>query len=122
MTKILIVEDEVLAAMSMSMVLRRLGYKVLDPAPNAEEAVKSIAANHPDVILMDVSLVGETDGIDLARQIHAQFGTPIVFITGYVDHDIQEQAMKIDPIGYFVKPVDFKKVQHTIDTWLEQHP
>ena len=81
--KILIVEDEVIFAMSIRRVLTMWGYETCGLASTGEEAVRCVKIENPDLIIMDVSLKGHMDGIDAAKEIRSDYDAPIIFITGY---------------------------------------
>jgi CheY-like chemotaxis protein len=87
---------------------------------SAEAAVKQAEQSRPDVVLMDISLHSDMDGIEAAKEIHSRFGIPIIYMTGYVNPEVKERAMAAGPIGYFVKPVDCRAVQKTIEAALSE--
>lgn len=113
--KILIVEDEVIAVLTLSEILKRSGYNVCPPAFSGEEALERVAEEKPDLVLMDVSLQGKFDGIEIARQINEHYNLPIAFITGYTDEDLQQQAGLFKPVGIFIKPLNFQDLLQAID-------
>jgi DNA-binding NarL/FixJ family response regulator len=110
----MIVEDEVLSAMAIRMKLIKLGYDVCDLVGSGEEAVGNVAKEKPDIVLMDISLRGEIDGIEAANQIKSRFGTPIAFLTGYQDQRTTERAERVEHFGYFVKPVAVREIHSAI--------
>lgn len=103
--KILLVEDEVMAAWLLQMSLRRMGYTVCGPVATGEAAVQTAKEECPDVILMDIRLAGDMDGIEAARQIRATQDSLLIFMTGYSDPDIKGRAGNLEPTAYLVKPV-----------------
>jgi DNA-binding LytR/AlgR family response regulator len=109
MVKILLVEDELIIAEDMSMLLTDMGYEVLETAMDYEEALEILSEETPDLILLDVNLGGKKDGIDLAKEINEQYGIPFIFTTSYSDGPTIERANEVNPINYLVKP--FKKEQ-----------
>lgn len=109
--KILLVEDEVIVAMLMKMELHNAGYEIAHHVVTGEEAVASARQNQPDIILMDIRLAGEIDGVDAAAAIRSESNIPVVFITGYNSPDTIERAEKIGHMGYFIKPVDINKLK-----------
>ena len=119
--KMMIVEDEIITALGLSKEFEGLGYTMCALVSSGEDALHHIESERPDVILMDISLRGSPGGIEAARQIHSRFGIPIVFITGYLDPEIMEQAKATEPLGYFVKPLDCKKIGQVIDSTLHKH-
>jgi DNA-binding LytR/AlgR family response regulator len=109
MVKILIVEDELIIAEDMSMLLTEMGYEVLETAMDCEEALETLQSETPDLILLDVNLGGKKDGIDLAKEINERFQIPFIFTTSYSDGPTIERANEVNPTNYLVKP--FKKEQ-----------
>ncbi len=118
--QILIVEDEVMIAMCLEMELKRVGYDVCQRVATGEEAVVVAEQASPDVILMDIRLAGEIDGIEAAQQIQACSSIPIIFMTGYPDKAVEERAKQLNPLGYFVKPLRLQRIQPLIDS-VERH-
>jgi len=112
--KILIVEDETIIALDLRKTFEKFGYDVCDPVYYAADAIETAEQERPDVMLTDINLMGEMDGIEAAQQIHARFGIPIAFISGYIDKETMTRARVVDPIEYFVKPFNVRKVLKTI--------
>ena len=113
--KILIAEDEVIVAQWMKIELEDVGYEVLDYVTTGEKAIESALENKPDIILLDVNLSGEIDGIDAAEKITDTLNTPIIFMTGYNESSIFERAQKINPAAYLEKPVEIYDIKPIID-------
>ncbi len=109
--RILIVEDETLTAMAMGSYLEETGYVVLDYAATGEEAVSKARTLGPDIILMDVRLAGDMDGIEAAKLINKEKSIPVIFMTGYTSRAFVERSSELHPIGYLVKPVDFDDIK-----------
>jgi len=118
--KILIVEDEALIALALRKEFEKFGYDACDLVFSGEDAIAKAEHDKPDVVLMDIKIQGEIDGIKAAQQIHSRFGIPIAFISGYVGQETREKAQTVDPIAYFVKPFRFRKVLETIDSALRK--
>lgn len=112
--KVLIVEDEVLIALPLKMELRRAGYEVLGPIVSGEEAIESAKNENPDVVLMDIRLMGSMDGIEAARQIGTFSSARIIFTTGYQDSDVKERAMVLRPAAYLTKPIVWRQIAQVI--------
>jgi len=113
MIQILIVEDEVLIAEWLKFQLEEEGYQVYNYITTGEETIEFVKKTKPDVILMDINLAGEIDGIKTAEEITKRSKIPIIFISGYEDSKIFEARKKIDPKMYLTKPVemcDLKKI------------
>jgi len=113
--KILIVEDEVITAISLQHLLEHWGCGKCEKVSSGKEAIEKAMSEKPDIVLIDINLRGETNGIEAARQLQARFCVPIIFITGYSDEETIKEAKKIKPVGYFVKPLDFNKLRSTIE-------
>jgi CheY-like chemotaxis protein len=108
--RVLIVEDESLTAMALSLYLQGLGYEVLDYSATGEEAVQRARAEHPDIIFMDISLAGKMDGIEAAELIAGGEQVSIVFMTGLATQAITERVSAQGLAGYLVKPIDFAEI------------
>ena len=102
--KIMIVEDEWTVADDIKMFLERLGYTVTSVSSSGEEAIQNAEKDKPDLVLMDIVLEGEMDGIEAASEIRTRFNIPIVYLTAYADDKILERAKITEPSGYIVKP------------------
>ncbi len=115
---LMIVEDEAVTAMFMETKLRRLGYNVLKCIPTGEEAIVYAAENRPDIILMDIRLAGKMDGIEAAERIKAESESPVrfIFTTGYSDTEFRERALRLDPAGFLVKPVNIAELTGIIES------
>jgi DNA-binding response OmpR family regulator len=102
--KIGIVEDELLIAEKVKIILTDIGYKVCEPVSNYDAALEMIKAEKPDFLLLDVNLGKEKDGIDIARVINEQFFLPFIFLTANSDKLTIDRAKEVRPYAYLVKP------------------
>lgn len=102
--KILVVEDEGIVALDLGMTLQQMGYIVTGAATSGEEAVQLAIATMPDVVLMDVRLRGQMDGIEASREIRRRLGVPVIFLTAFVDEKTMQRAESIMPAGFLRKP------------------
>ena len=118
--KIMIVEDEVITAMTMESKLSRMGYDICKLVSSGEDAIKNVEQEKPDLVLMDIILDGEINGIEAARKIHASDGIPIIFVTGCDDKGTKELVEEVEHVGYFVKPVKVEDLELTIEKVLEE--
>jgi two-component system, sensor histidine kinase and response regulator len=118
---VLIVEDDAIIAARLHDILIALGYEVSEPVASGEEAVAQAATVRPDLILMDVNLYGEMNGVEAAARIHAVMDVPLIYITAYSDNDLLQRAKVTDPYGYLVKPVQERELQATIEMALHKH-
>ena len=108
-TEILIVEDERITAEDIRLSLGGLGYAVTGMASSGEEAIRKAEELHPDLVLMDIVLGGDMDGIEAAKRIRARFKIPVVYLTAYADEKRLERAKVTQPFGYILKPFDDKQ-------------
>ena len=115
MLKILCVEDDYIASYMLHERIERMGYFIIDKVSTGEDALKLCEWQQPDVILMDIRLSGEIDGIEAARRIGEEHGVPIIFITGISDTGIQRRAKELKPHGFFTKPFEITELQQSID-------
>ena len=97
--KILIVEDEAIEALDLQQRLTSLGYPAPEIAFSGEEAVQKAEEIRPDLVLMDIMLPGEIDGVMTAERIKARFNIPIIFLTAYADEDTLQRAKITEPYG-----------------------
>jgi len=114
---ILIVEDEIIAAMALAADLRSAGFQT-ELALTGKEAIQCIENGKTDLVLLDINLQARADGIETAVQIRERFGLPIIFMTGYSDHVMQQQAEDAGCVGYLVKPVSLKNILDIICAYL----
>ncbi|MBI2871615.1 MAG: response regulator [Chloroflexi bacterium] len=119
--KILIVEDEAIEALDIQQRLVKLGYPHPDVVYSGEEAVKRAGEIHPDLVLMDIMLPGEIDGVTAAAQIRTRFDIPVVYLTAYADEDTVRRAKVTEPYGYMVKPFQERELHINIEIALYKH-
>ena len=118
--KIMVVEDERIVARDLARQLTDLGYDVVATAYSGEEAVEKVGEVRPDLVLMDVVLTGEMDGIEAAERITALYGTPVIYLTAYADDKTFGRAKLTGPSGYILKPVEKKQLHVTIELALQR--
>ena len=119
--KILVVEDEWIVANQICMNLEKSSYNVLKPVSTGEEAIAAIAAEKPDLVIMDIMLRGELDGIETAGRIVDQFDIPVIYLTAYSNLDLLERAKKTKPYCYLIKPFDVATLRSNIEMVLHKH-
>ena len=117
---ILVVEDENIIALDIQWRLKTLGYAVPAIASSGEEALQRSAAVHPDLVLMDIVLKGDMDGIDLAERF-VMLDVPVVYLTAYADEKTLQRAKATRPFGYLLKPFTDSQLQTTIEIALNKH-
>ncbi|HVN48715.1 MAG TPA: PAS domain S-box protein [Bacteroidota bacterium] len=113
--KILIVEDEAIVAKDLQKRLLNLGYDVIGIAATGEEALRKAATTMIDLVLMDVRLKGEMDGIQTANELRLRYHTTIVYLTAYADNDTLRRASATEPFGYVLKPFEERELHTTIE-------
>ena len=102
---ILVVEDELWAALDMEWVVRKLGHEVIGPAATAEEAIRLAEAEMPDLVLMDIRLANGSDGVTAAIEIRRRFGITSLFVSAHGELATRQRAEAAEPAG-FRKPAD----------------
>ncbi len=112
---ILIVEDERIIALDLQRRLIRFGFPNPVITTNGLDALKAIDTNKPDIILMDIMLSSDFDGIETATIINEKYNIPLIFLTAYSDEKTVERAKKAEPYGYILKPFKEKELYTTID-------
>ena len=120
-TNVLIVEDEIVVAKNTETMLKVLDYSVAGICISGEEAIKVVTKKKPDLILMDIVLGGDIDGIQAAKEILKQAEVPIIFATSYSDEDTLKRAKETAPYGYIIKPFQKKELLVGIEIALERH-
>lgn len=119
--RVLIVEDEGIVARDLNQSLTRLGHSVCGTSPTGADALVQAERARPDIILMDIRLRGELDGIEAARLIREKQDVPVVFLTAYADRETLARAASVGPYGYVLKPFDERELQVTVLMALCKH-
>jgi hypothetical protein len=119
--KVLVVEDESIVAKDIEVTLTNLGYAVTGVAGSGEEALGKIAEQSPDLVLMDIVLKGEMDGIATANEIRRRHHVPVVYLTAYADDETLRRAKVTEPFGYVLKPYEERELLTTIEVALYKH-
>ncbi len=117
---IYIVEDELLISASLKSQLRQFGYEISGSSIRGESCLEEIAelsrlGKEPEIVLMDIHLRGDLDGIETAKLINEKFNCAIIFLTGQSSKEIYERSFKIKPFGYLLKPIDMEQTKMTIE-------
>jgi len=113
--KILVVEDERIIAMDIRNSLKRMGYEVVGIASSGEQSLEKVAEMKPHLVLMDIILKGEMDGIEAGEKILHEFKIPVVYLTSHTDPSTLERAKQTNPFGYVVKPFEERDLHTTLD-------
>lgn len=119
--KILIVEDESIVAMDIKHRAEGLGYLVTAVTPSGEESLEKVAENRPDLVLMDIVLKGEMDGIEAAQKIRDAYDIPVVYLTAYSDERTLKRAKITQPFGYIIKPFEDRELHSAVEVALYKH-
>ncbi len=119
--RILVVEDEFLVAHDISNMLIELGYDVQAIVPSAEEALAAIRSHAPDLILLDIRLKGPIDGIQAANIIKEEWSIPFIYLTAHADDLTLSRAKTSDPLGYLLKPFEFRELKTVIELAFYKH-
>jgi len=120
LTRIVAVEDESIIALNLKQQLRGLGYEVCAIAASGAEALKAIAEFSPDLVLMDIRINGELDGIETAQRIPAGLGIPVIYLSAYSEDATLDRARATRPYGYLIKPYSERELHATIQMALER--
>lgn len=114
-TRVLIVEDEFIIAEDISETLRELGYQVVGNATNYQEAINAFNTQAIDIVLVDINLGEEKDGIDVGTALREKYQLPFIFITSHADKTTVDKAKQLKPNGYLVKPFDKNDLYTSIE-------
>lgn len=111
-TNVLVVEDESIVSKDIQYSLKKLGYNVVGAASTGEKAFELASTKNPDIILMDIMLKGDINGIQTAERVKKELNIPVIYLTAYADEATLAKAKVTEPYGYIIKP--FKEVDlHT---------
>jgi len=117
---ILVVEDELIVAEDLRRRLKAMGYDVKGVVTTGEDAIRQVGETQPDLVVMDISLRGDMDGVEAAQRIRQQFGTPVVYITGHGDPDTLQRAQSTPGFAFVLKPVDDQEMQYVVEMALKR--
>lgn len=113
--KILIVEDEMIIGANISLQLSKLGYDVTGIVSRGEEAIAHVKQNRPDIVLMDIQLKGDLDGIDTVLRMQQEMNIPVIYLTANADGDNFDRAKSTNPYAFISKPFKKLDLQHAIE-------
>jgi PAS domain S-box-containing protein len=119
--RVLVIEDEVIVARTIASQLNQLGYIVTGTASSGQVAINKASETQPEIVLMDVVLKGDMDGITAAKYIRENLNIPVIYLTAYGDNNTLERAKVTQPFGYIVKPFTIKDLQIAIEIALLKH-
>lgn len=113
--KVMIVEDEMIISLMLEQMITRMGYEVVDKITTGEVAIEKAASLKPDVILMDIRLQGEIDGVEAISKIQKEHDIPVIYITGNTDQQYKNRVKKTEYLDFLVKPITQHKLSHSLD-------
>ncbi len=118
---IFLVEDEIILARSLSRKLKQLGYQVIGTATSGEDAIEKILEHPPDIILMDIVIQGEMDGIQTTQKLLKSIDIPVIYLTAYADDETLDRAEASGSYGYLLKPPKEREIHATLKMVLNKH-
>jgi CheY-like chemotaxis protein len=118
---IMLVEDELITALDIQRMLEKVGYRVSATISSGEEAVLKVKELKPDLIIMDIFLSDDMDGIEATDLIMSQCDVPVIFLTANADSTTIKRADKIKHYGYLIKPIRQSDLDSIISTALQRH-
>jgi len=118
---IMIVEDERIVALDIKSSLESLGHTVTAIVASGEAALKKVVENQPDLVLMDIQLQGDMDGVKTAEQIRENFNVPVIYLTANADNNTLQRAKLTEPFGYILKPFEEKELNISIEMAIYKH-
>ncbi len=114
MKRILVVEDEVIIAEDLKLILKRLGYPDVSIVRSAYKAMEIIKKEKTDLVLIDIKLEEEMTGIELSEKVNEEYNIPFIFVTAFSEKEIVESAMKKRPVAYLLKPIQDNELANYI--------
>jgi two-component system, response regulator PdtaR len=109
--RVMVVEDEFFISLRIKELLEALGHVVVAVAVSADEAVNIAEKERPEVVLMDIRLIGSRDGIDAAEEIRRRFGIGSIFVTANTDPQTRQRAQAVQPLGFLEKPLTEQRLR-----------
>lgn len=119
MKKVLVAEDEGLLSLVLCNHLKRVGFQVCPPAATGDRAIEIAALEKPDVIVMDIRLAGRQNGLEAVQKIREFLPVPVVFITGYSEETLRNQALQYQPAVVLIKPLDNESIESAIRSLID---
>ena len=118
---VLVVEDERVVAKDLQQTLVRLGYRVPLTVATGAAALEAVSQNCPDLVIMDIRIEGDLDGIDTAELLRNRFDVPVVFLTAYADQATVARAKRTEPEAYLLKPVRMDELRSSVEIAVYKH-
>lgn len=120
-TRLMVVEDDPTTALLLTTVVRNHGYALAGTATSGPEAIALADSARPDLVLMDIELSGDMDGIEAAAAIRGSLQCPVVFVTSHTDPEVLARASRVEPHGYLLKPLDPRSLRPAVEMALHKH-
>ena len=120
MTRILVVEDEAVIALRLQQRLSAMGYDVVGISYSGEDGLEKARSLRPDLILMDIDLPGNLDGVDIANIVKSELGIPMIFLTAFTKDQISDRTSLAEPHGYIVKPIRDRELKTAVEIALSK--
>jgi DNA-binding LytR/AlgR family response regulator len=120
-TNVLVVEDESIVSKDIQHSLKKLGYNVVGAASTGERAIELALEAKPDIVLMDIMLKGEMNGIEAADEIRSKINIPVIYLTAYADEGTLSRAKVTEPYGYIIKPFKEIDIHTSIEMAIYKH-
>ncbi|MCU0364667.1 MAG: PAS domain S-box protein [Ignavibacteriaceae bacterium] len=114
-TNILLVEDEQIVAKYIEKQLTGAGYKIIASVTSGEKAIEKVTTLKPDIVLMDIKIMGSMDGVETADYIRKNHQIPVIYLTSLSDDESFQRAKKTEPFGYLIKPIDLKEFNRVVE-------
>lgn len=111
----MVVEDEGVVSIDIRKMLKKAGYSIAAVAFQGKEAIVKAEQSCPDLVLMDIGLKGDMDGIETAKRIRDRLDVPVVFLTGFADDATMAKAQEVNPSGFIIKPINEEELNKTLD-------
>lgn len=109
--RVLIVEDDLIISLVLDRMIHQLGHELVEKVTTGEKAIEVACSKSPDMILMDIRLAGDLDGIETMEEIHKVTQIPVIYITGNNDKRNRERAQKTNHIDFLIKPVSIEQLE-----------
>jgi len=120
-SKILIIEDEAVVSLDITRRLEKMGYEVMGRLASGEEALELVQQDPPHLVLMDINLQGDLDGIETANKLYQNHNIPVIYLTAYAGESTLERTKESKPYGYILKPFKERELRATIEIALSRH-
>lgn len=115
MKKILIVEDEFILQMMLEKMVQKMGHQVVTKAKSGSAAIDVVKSEKPDLILMDIKIIGEIDGIETIEEIRKFSEIPVLYLSGNTDPDTRKRAYTTAPMDFIIKPFEYQDLKDAIN-------